>query len=143
MPEQKGRIGTRTKRNIGPRIKERREEAGLSLSALAQKADVSKGYLWSLEKGKTEARPSGDTLYRIAAALGTTMSDLLGRAVLAEQEPPEVPPSLRRFASKEDLRDQDVQMLARINFRGQQPDDADSWALVWQAVKASVRKGNR
>lgn len=63
---------------IGDRIRERRAETKLSISALADRAKVSKGYLWSLEKGETDARPSGRTLYKIAEALGTTMSDLLG-----------------------------------------------------------------
>lgn len=37
-----------------------------------QEAGVSKGYLWNLEKGETDGRPSGRTLYQIARALGTS-----------------------------------------------------------------------
>lgn len=124
---------------IGEQIRRRRIEAGLSLSALAQRAEVSKGYLWSLEKGETEARPSGKTLYQIAEALGTTMSDLLGRTLLNDA-PPEVPPSLRSFADSHGLTDRDVRMLAGVNFRGRQPQDDESWSLVWGAIKASVRQ---
>lgn len=124
---------------IGERIRLRRDELGLSLSALATKAGVSKGYLWSLEKGETEARPSGRTLYAIAEALGTTMSDLLGRELLVEPSP-EIPDSLREFAQAEGLTDKDVQMLAGINFRGRRPADRDSWSHVWWAIRASVRE---
>ena len=125
---------------VGERIRQRREEAHLSLSGLAQKAAVSKGYLWSLEKGETDARPSGRTLYAIAEALGTTMSDLLGRELLMDP-PSEIPDSLRTFAKANALTETDVQMLAGVNFRGQRPNDHDGWALVWHAIRASVRDG--
>jgi transcriptional regulator with XRE-family HTH domain len=124
---------------VGERIKERREEAHMSLNALAQQAGVSKGYLWSLEKGESHARPSGETLYRIAQVLGTTMSDLLGRKLLTEQ-PRDIPDSLRAFAEAERLTESDMQMLAAVNFRGRRPEDRESWSLVWGAIKASVRK---
>jgi transcriptional regulator with XRE-family HTH domain len=125
---------------VGARIKELREQARLSLSALAEQADVSKGYLWSLEKGNAKSRPSGQTLYRIARALGTTMSELLGHELLVDT-PRDIPGSLREFAEREHLTEADMTMLAAVNFRGQQPRDADSWALVWQAIKhASVHR---
>jgi transcriptional regulator with XRE-family HTH domain len=110
------------------------------VSALAERADVAKGYLWSLENGKAGSRPSGRTLYKIAGALGTTMSELLGEELLHEAARKEQPsPDLLEFASKEGLKDSDVQMLAGINFRGQRPQDLDGWRLVWSAIKASVR----
>lgn len=125
---------------IGDRIRERRGEAKLSISALADRAKVSKGYLWSLEKGETDARPSGRTLYKIAEALGTTMSDLLGEELLADPAPAdEIPPELAAFAKSEGLTKPDIRMLAAVNFRGQRPQDADGWRLVWGAIKASVR----
>lgn len=124
---------------VGEIIHRRREEAGLSLSALAQRADVSKGYLWSLENSDSQARPSGNTLYRIAEALGTTMSDLLGKNLLTEAVH-EIPDSLRAFAEIEKLTQSDVKMLAAVNFRGRQPQDHESWSLVWGAIKASVRR---
>lgn len=83
-------------------------------------------------------------LYRIADALGTTMSDLLGKELLVDdQYEPEVSDSLKAFAKKERLRKEDVAMLARVNFRGRQPDDYDSWDLIWRAVKHSVRTSGR
>jgi transcriptional regulator with XRE-family HTH domain len=127
-------------RHIGRRIRQRREEAGLSLNALALKAKVSKGYLWSLENGRTQGRPSGRTLYRLAEALGTTMSDLLGEELLSDENRKNKPSkSLRAFAEAEGLTTSDVEMLANVNFRGRQPKDRDGWALVWQAIRASVR----
>lgn len=125
---------------IGEKIKKRREEAHLSISALADQAGVSKGYLWSLEKGSTKARPSGRTLYRIAGVLGTTMSDLLGEELLIDVAPDgEVPEALVELAKLEGLTEQDVRMLAAINFRGQRPQDLEAWRLLWSVIKASVR----
>lgn len=125
---------------IGVRIKQRREEANLSINALAQRAGVAKGYLWSLEQGESNSRPSGRTLYRIARELGTTMSDLLGEEVLADVTTnDEVPDELAEFAKAEKLTQRDVRMLMGVNFRGQRPLDMDAWRLVWGAIKASVR----
>lgn len=122
---------------IGKKIRELREESGLSLSQLAKNADVSKSYIWRLEQGESESRPSGDTLYKIARALGTSMSALMGQSVLVDA-PEEIPDSLRAFAEAEQLRVRDVQMLAGVNFRGKQPETAEDWAFVWSAIKRSV-----
>lgn len=126
--------------HVGREIRKRREETGLSLSGLAAKAEVSKGYLWSLEQGKTEGRPSGRTLYRLAEALGVTMSELLGQQLLMEERgSTKAPKSLLKFADEEGLTERDISMLASVNFRGEQPKDRQGWALVWQAIRASVR----
>lgn len=124
--------------NVGEAIKRRREEANLSLSALATRAKVSKGYLWNLENSETEARPSGQTLYRIAEALGTTMSDLLGQQLLTDTVAVEdLPPGLAELVAAEHLTERDVQMLSAINFRGQHPKDLTGWTLVWTAIKSA------
>jgi transcriptional regulator with XRE-family HTH domain len=128
--------------SIGKRIRQRREELNLSLSALAEKAGVAKSYLSNLESDQGNARPSGQTLYRIAEALGTTISDLLGTRLLVEP-PTGVPPSLAEFAREAELSDRDVAMLAGINFRGQQPQTTEAWAFVWRAIKASIEPERR
>jgi transcriptional regulator with XRE-family HTH domain len=83
---------------IGQRVRRFREERGLTLSALAATAELSKGYVSAIENGETP-RPSGQTLYAIAQALGVTMSDLLGRRLLSEMKPAR-PPSLEEFAAE-------------------------------------------
>jgi XRE family transcriptional regulator of biofilm formation len=125
--------------HIGLRIKELREQLGWSLSKLAEEASVGKGYLWSIEKGETNSRPSGQTLYRIAEVLGVTMSDLLGRQLLSEPTS-ERPPALLAFAEQEHLPDTDIEMLASVNFRGKQPATAEDWAFVYRAIRASVKE---
>jgi transcriptional regulator with XRE-family HTH domain len=122
---------------IGQQIKRRREESGRSLSQLADDAGISKGYLWKLEQGKAEVRPSADTLYKIARALGTSMSSLIGKSVLVET-PGNLPPALIEFADSEELGERDRAMLAQINFRGKQPERAEDWAFIWNAIKRSI-----
>ena len=125
---------------VGQRIRKRRDEMGITLTALAERSGVAKSYLSSLENSDGSERPSGKTLYRIADALGTTMSDLLGTRLLVDPDH-EVPEALTEFAESEGLSDRDVAMLAGINFRGQQPADRDAWAFVWRAIRASVGDG--
>src|SRR5271166_5255439 len=96
---------------VGDHIRRFREERGLSLSQLATDAGVSKGYLWNLENDQEARRPSADTLYSVAKALGVTMSDLMGRKLLPAATP-HVPQSLQEFADEEGLPEADLHMLA-------------------------------
>jgi len=121
---------------IGGRIRRFREDTGLSLSALAAKAEVSKGYLHRLESESTGARPSGKTLYALAEALGVTMSDLLGRKLLAPAQP-EIPEALRELAHEEGLPEVDVLMLASIEFRGEAPRTKERWRYIYNAIEMS------
>lgn len=62
---------------LGERIKAKRKEFGLSYTALAQLAGISKAHLHQIEKGDCP-RPSAAVLYEIATALETTIEYLLG-----------------------------------------------------------------
>lgn len=124
--------------SIGGRIRRFREEAGLSLSKLAEKAELSKGYLSRLENGVADARPSGKTLYALAQALGVTMSDLLGRKLLSSAQQVEIPPTLRDFAQETNLPEADVQMLASIEFRGEPPRTKERWNYIYTAIQTSA-----
>jgi len=121
---------------IGANLRRFREDAELSLSALATKAGISKGYLHRLESGTTEARPSGKTLYALAEALGVTMSDLLGRRLLGPTQA-DVPKVLQQFAAEEGLPEADVLMLASIEFRGEAPKTLERWRYIYNAIETS------
>lgn len=118
---------------LGKRLTDYRRERGLTLSGLAVKAKLSKSYISAMEAGEAP-RPSGQTLYAIAEALGVTMSDLLGRRLLTEA-PTELPPSLVEFAGQHGLPEADLRMLASINFRGDQPQTAQRWAHIYSAIR--------
>lgn len=62
-------------RELGRRLRVRREEAGLSLSQVAERADVTKGFLSQLERGLSRA--SVASLRRIADAVGIGLAELL------------------------------------------------------------------
>ena len=122
--------------SLGQRVRQRREEKGLSLSALARASKVSKGYLSQIENDAAP-RPSGDTLFKMATALGTTVADLLGREV--ESTTREMSPSLVEFARVAQLPDADVQMLAGIRYRGEQPTSVADWSYLYESIRRTIR----
>jgi transcriptional regulator with XRE-family HTH domain len=61
---------------IGRRINEERKAKRLSLDALAERTELSKTYLWELEKGRCE--PGAGTIVRLCRALGISADSLLG-----------------------------------------------------------------
>jgi transcriptional regulator with XRE-family HTH domain len=60
---------------LGPRLRERRNELGKTLAALAREADLSTGYLSSIETGASV--PSLPVLARIAHALEVSLAEIL------------------------------------------------------------------
>ena len=59
---------------LGSAIRERRKALGLTLAQMAERTNVSLGYLSQIELGKNSA--SIETLYRISLGLATTSADL-------------------------------------------------------------------
>jgi transcriptional regulator with XRE-family HTH domain len=129
---------TKSSETVGQRIAHYRKDAALTFSQLAKATGLSKSYLSELESGRGSAqKPSAETLYAIARALGVTMADLLGKPVLVQhdEEPPE---SLLRFAKQQHLPQSDIRMLASIQFRGEKPKTPERWAFIYQAIKSSA-----
>ncbi len=138
MPREKSAANQPPHRaNIGDQIRRFRTDRGLNISRLAEQAGVSKGYLWALENDPTARRPSAETLYAVAKALGVTMADLMGRE-LSATPPADIPDSLREFAEEESLPEADVQMLASIQFRGERPRTKERWRYIYTAISTSV-----
>jgi transcriptional regulator with XRE-family HTH domain len=125
-----------TDNSVGGRIRKYRNDRRLNLTQLAEQAGVSKGYLSALENNPHARRPSAETLYAIAKALGVTMSDLLGRKLLPAAST-EIPASLRAFADEEGLPEADVQMLSAIQFRGDPPRTKERWRYIYTAIRTS------
>jgi transcriptional regulator with XRE-family HTH domain len=118
------------------RIRQRRQEAGLSCAGLARLSGVSTAYISQIERGINGERPSADFLARVARALGTSVDDLLG----ADPQPHQraLPPSLAAFAAEDDISIPDVRMLAGLHFRGQQPTTVAGWRFLFEAIKRSI-----
>ncbi|MEU3626689.1 hypothetical protein BS329_35900 [Amycolatopsis coloradensis] len=132
--------------NMGTRIRRYRQERNLSLNQLAESTGVSKGYLSALENEQTSTtksrRPSAETLYSIAKALGVTMSDLLGRKLLATAITSPPPESLQKFAEADNLPQADIEMLNAIQFRGEHPKTIERWRYIYTAIRVSESMDN-
>jgi transcriptional regulator with XRE-family HTH domain len=63
-------------REMGKRLKKLREARGMSQAALAEKAELSRGYLIRLEAGRQD--PTLGTLERLAEALDMPLRKLIG-----------------------------------------------------------------
>jgi putative transcriptional regulator len=61
---------------LGRRIRELREDRGISANALSIKAGLARAHLNSLENGQIQSL-NIDTLEKVAAALGVAPADLL------------------------------------------------------------------
>jgi len=126
---------------IGARIRTYRADRSLSLSALAAQAGVSKSYLSTVESG-TGSRPGAAVLHKLAVAMGVTLADLLGREVRPQGDLG-VPGSLAEFAEERGLPQADVEMLAAIAFRGEQPKSRQRWEFIYNAITASTGMDER
>lgn len=132
--------------SLAKRIHEERERAGFTLEQLADKADLSKTYLWELEKDTNGIKkPSADVLLRIAEALSITIADLLALpAVRVDETNVNLAPSLIEFRDwmkkiKEPLSEDDMRDLATMRFRGGQPKTKDDWYDLYRLMKRSTR----
>lgn len=134
--EPSGPDGTNDDGAIGGRIRAYRKDRGMTLTALAATAGVSKSHLSALENG-TGARPGAAILHKLAVALGVTLADLIGREI-RPQAPTELPASLLEFAKAQRLPQADIDMLASIAFRGEQPRTPERWAYIYTAIKTSA-----
>lgn len=127
---------------VGKRIATRRQMKNLSLPALAQAAEVSKGYLWQLENGE-DPNPSLAVLSRIATALGTTVADLLDQPrVRARQAtiPEALPRGLKEFLDEQRRKgdpvpEEIVRALAQLQARG-----VKDWEFIYEAIKRAARR---
>ena len=73
MPRQAG--STQMAKRLGVRVRQLRQEVGLTQEKLAWESDLAKPYLSQIEAGKR--LPSVPVLYRLAERLGVDVVDLL------------------------------------------------------------------
>ena len=52
----------------------------------------------------------------------------------------EIPPSLAKFAQTAHLPPDDLIMLSRLQYRGQQPSTPEKWELLYNVIKMTVGK---
>ena len=78
-------------KNIAKRCVNLREQHGLSLQEVADRADMSKSYIWELEQGRAR-NPTVDTAVRLARAFGVSLDYMTG---LSDNAPTLHPEALR------------------------------------------------
>jgi XRE family transcriptional regulator of biofilm formation len=118
---------------FGKKVRERRVEEGLSQEKLAQAVGISRNYLSQIERGQA-TNLSWQVMERLTSILGLKV----------EQEGTEtemvLPASLAEFAKTAGLPPDDVLMLARLKYRGQQPTTPEKWELLYNVIKMTVGK---
>jgi len=129
--------------SLAENLKRIRQRKQLTQPALAEAAEVSKGYVYMLEAGDM-TNPTLDILMKIATALECTIADLTGDAKVRVKQPKtadvDLPESLLAFArhkrrTGEPLSEDDLQNLACTQFRGKRPKTPDDWAYVYEFLK--------
>ena len=129
--------------NLSQKIRQLREEKEWSLNELAERAGISKAYLSQLENNVSK-QPSAEVLLKIAAALRTTIADLLDKPVRVHAKDfGEMSDGLRELISKRgkdlDIREEDVKMLMSIRYRGNQPKTLEDWEHILQTIRIVMR----
>jgi transcriptional regulator with XRE-family HTH domain len=124
--------------DIGTNIRKYREIRGLTLPDLAQKAGVSKAFVWEIENGNSK-RPGAETLFKIAEALDVTIAHLMGKEPAASGQPliePEINQGLWDFINERKrqgtpLDPEEVKSLSFVQLRGGRPRTKEQWALIY------------
>lgn len=117
---------------FGKKVRDRRVEEGMSQEKLAQAVGISRNYLSQIERGQA-TNLSWQVMDKLTSVLG-----------LKEQEETDnemvLPQSLAEFAKTAGLPPDDVLMLARLKYRGQQPTTTEKWELLYNVIKMTVGK---
>ncbi len=117
---------------FGTRLRQMREAKGWSLSDLCEKAGISRSYIAQIESG--ESIPTQTKIVQLANAFGVLPSELLGE----DPGTADIPASLREFAELIDLKSADIQMLARIEYRGKRPNSVEEWRAIYSVIKGML-----
>ena len=128
----------------GDRIKALREEHGWTQETLAERAQMSKGFLSDLENNKRNV--SANYALRIADALGVSLDYLLRgerNKTDLERKPVEIPPELSAAAQELNLSYNETLVLldtynavvARRSHRSMGKPTVDEWKKLHKAIK--------
>lgn len=124
---------------LGMRVKQARLNKKLSVTDLAELADLSRAYIHQIESDACH-RPSAEVLYNLSKILDTSIAYLLGKVDTAESQAGviEIPNELKQFAEEEGLTVEEVNMLAAIKYRNRKPKTVNDWKYIWESIKRSV-----
>lgn len=132
---------------LGQTIRSLRTGKGWSLAQLAEESGVSKAYLSDLENGSA-GKPNIQYVYSVATALDVTLDDLLGEAKpkahrREKRTVNEFPTGLLELQQELGLTNEDVEMLAYVNFRGHRPRDKEGWRFLLETLRMVSQRSNQ
>ena len=130
--------------SLAENLKRLRMQKQLSQPDLAEKSDLSKGYVYMLESGEM-TNPSLEKLFQISKALDCTIADLVGEPkVMVKADPHlEIPSALQEFARSRKragnpIGDNELKSLAYVQYRGRRPETVEDWAYVYEFLKRTL-----
>lgn len=122
-----------SEKDFGSRIRKGRLSQNLSQTDLAKKAGISRTYLSQIERGE-----SANLSWQVRKSL----SEVLGIPIEADPAVSErledLPPGLSQFAQDRNLPEADIQMLARLEYRGKKPNTPEQWRLLYGLIKSVI-----
>ena len=121
------------KEKFGMRVREKRQEEGMSQAMLAEKAGISRNYLSQIERGEA-VNLSWQVKKQLADRLGIAVEKTPDEATLLDN----LPPGLKEFAEAKGLLEPDILMLARLEYRGQKPTTAEQWKVLYNIIRAVI-----
>jgi transcriptional regulator with XRE-family HTH domain len=132
--------------DTGERVRTLRTEKGLSLPALAERAELSKGLLSKLENNE-DSNPSLTTLYKIAEALEVTVSDILESEkvqlmrIVPEQQPKWQKALVAYLKGQGKEPDPDIldAMYVLRNRKAAKKTDVEWWKFLYLSIENSFK----
>jgi transcriptional regulator with XRE-family HTH domain len=134
---------------VGGRIRLIRNEKALTLDQLAEKAGISKSFLWEVENNRSDI--SGDKLLHVANVLGASLDFLLrGEPAPTGYQPPkiEIPQDLGSLAEELALTYRQTvtllevgqSVIARRSSKKRTTMSKEDWRRLYNGVKAFLEE---
>lgn len=128
---------------LGQRIRELRNLKGETLKDISTSTDLSVSYLSDIERGRTN--PSLQSLETLARHFDLSVTDLLAgvefAGTLSESAlPPGLGDLLKDSEFGSEIDADWIQLLQKINFRGNRPQTKHEWLELYLSLKRILDK---
>lgn len=126
---------------FGENVRSERKKQGYSQEDLAEKVEISRTYLSQIEQGRAQ-----NLSLRLAQRLSTVLgikSPYQEDDEDEEKDEEDISQSLREFAEQDGLPPEDIQMLARIEYRGEKPQDPQEWRILYNVIKTASESSSK
>ena len=118
---------------FGQRVRQKRLDEGKRQADLAEEVGISRNYLSQIEREEAQ-NLSWQVKKKLAEALGIAIEEDVDTATILNN----LPPGLKEFAREKNLPEADILMLARLEYRGQQPTTSDQWRILYNIIKTVI-----